>query len=273
MTTVVPVEARSLLFVPGDRPERFEKAARAGADAVIIDLEDAVAPAAKGVALGHALAWLAGGHAAVVRVNDAATSWHAEEIAALGGTGAYVMVPKSQSAEELADIVARLGGHGRVIALVETAVGIRDAAAVAAVPGVVRLALGNVDLAVDLGVDPASHAALAYARGHLVVASAAARIAPPVDGVTTDLGTLTTLTSDLQVTRELGFGGKLCIHPSQVGAVNGAFEPNEAEIAWARRIVDAVRGDGGVAVVGGAMVDPPVVARAVALLARCTGRP
>ena len=258
--------ARSLLFVPGDRPERFGKAVATGANVVIIDLEDAVPPDAKRSALEHALQWLGAGHEAVVRVNGVGTVWHDAEIEALAATGAPVMVPKSHSADELCAVHAVLGE--RIIALVETARGIRDVDAVASAPGVVRLALGNVDLSAELGVDPASHAALAYARGRLVVASAAAGIAAPVDGVTTALDLPEALAADLAVTRELGFGGKLCIHPRQVDAVNVALAPSDAEIAWARRILAAAPRAGGVGVSAGLMIDAPVIARAKALLGR-----
>lgn len=259
------LDARSLLFVPGDRPERFDKAAATGAGTVIIDLEDAVAPDAKAAALARALAWIREGHEAVVRVNGVGTAWHEAEIAALAATDAGIMVPKSQSAGELAAVQSVVGD--RIIALVETARGIRDADAVASAPGVLRLALGNVDLAAELGIDPASHAALAYARGHLVLASAAAGISPPVDGVTTALHSSAVLEADLAVTRELGFGGKLCIHPRQVNPVNDSLRPSDDELAWARRALASVRTDG-VSVVDGEMIDAPVVARAARLIAR-----
>lgn len=259
------LDARSLLFVPGDRPERFSKAATSGADAVILDLEDAVAPGAKPAALAHALTWIQAGHAAVIRVNGVGTPWHAAEVAAIAKTDAAVMVPKAQSADELVRLQDVVGD--RVIALVETASGIRDADAVAEAPGVVRLALGNVDLSAELGVNPASHAALAYARGRLVVASAAAGLVPPVDGVTTALDSADVLAADLAVTRELGFGGKLCIHPRQVAPVNDALRPSDEELAWAKRVLAAAE-QAGVSVVDNAMIDGPVVARASQLLAR-----
>jgi citrate lyase subunit beta/citryl-CoA lyase len=257
--------ARSLLFVPGDRPERFEKASATGADAIIIDLEDAVSPDNKELALQHALRWLRSGKDAVVRVNPMGSAWHRTEVAVLAGTGATLMVPKSDSPEELAAV--HLVAGGRIIALVESSRGIRDADAVAAAPGVIRLALGNVDLSAELGVDPASGPALAYARGRLVMASAAAGLSAPIDGVTTTIDSSDTLSADLTVTRELGFGGKLCIHPKQVSRVNDALRVSDEEVAWAKRILATAAADG-VSVVDGLMVDPPVVARAESLLAR-----
>lgn len=264
--TAYALQARSLLFVPGDRPERFVKAVAAGADAIIIDLEDAVAEDAKASALDNALRWIEGGHDALVRVNAVGTRWHAAEIAALAGTDAPLMVPKSDLATELAAIGDVVGD--RVVALIETARGVRDADEVCAASGVVRVALGNVDLARELGISPASRAAFAYPRGRIVAASAAAGLAPPVDGVTTALGDAGLLVDEVGVSKELGFGGKLCIHPSQVAIVNDALRPSREELAWARRIVElaGVDGVGGVSVVDGEMVDAPVLARAAALL-------
>jgi citrate lyase subunit beta/citryl-CoA lyase len=257
--------AKSLLFVPGDRPERFDKAAGAGADVVIIDLEDAVAAESKDAALHNVIDWIGAGGAAMVRVNGVGTVWHDRELAALAATGVEIMVPKAQSARALESVHAVVGN--RIVALVETAAGVRDADAVATAPGVVRLALGNVDLAAELGVDPGSHAALAYSRGRLVVASAAAGISAPIDGVTTVLSDPDVLTRDLEVMRELGLGGKLCIHPRQVGRVKAAFLPDAQEVSWARRVLEAAVA-GGVGVVDGAMIDAPVVARARTVLAR-----
>ncbi|GAA4743434.1 CoA ester lyase [Nocardioides endophyticus] len=261
-------EARSLLFVPGDRPERFAKAAASGADAIIIDLEDAVPRDRKPEALQHALAWLAAGEEAVVRINGDGTPWHDAEVAALASTTAVLMAPKAHDADRLGVLHRAVGD--RIVALIETAVGIRDADLVASAPGVVRLALGNVDLAAELNVDPASHRALAYARGRLVAASAAAAIAPPVDGVTTALDAPELLAADLAVTTELGFGAKLCIHPRQVEPVNAALRPSEDELRWARRVLDSATAEG-VHVVDGVMIDRPVVVRAKRIVARGGG--
>lgn len=259
--------ARSLLFVPGDRPERFDKAASSGADAVVLDLEDAVAPPAKAAALAHVLAWLRGGRTAVVRVNAPGTPTHEAEVEALAGTSAAVMLPKTESPEQVLDVRLRLGPEQGVLPLLETPRGIREADEVAAAPGVVRLALGTVDLAAVLGVDHSSHAAFAYSRGRLVMASAAAGLPGPVDGVTTALDDAELLAADLSLASGLGFTGKLCIHPRQVAAVNAAMTPSEAELVWARQVVAAASGSG-VVVVAGAMVDAPVLTRAERVLER-----
>lgn len=264
--------ARSLLFVPGDRPERFAKAAASGADEVVLDLEDAVAPTAKAEALAHVLNWLEAGNRAVVRVNAVGTETHASEVAALAGTNAAVMLPKAEAADLIADVHARLGDH-EILALIETAQGVRDAGAIAQVPGVARLVLGTVDLGAELGVDAASHEAFGYSRGRLVIASAAAGLPGPVDGVTVRLDNTRVLEEDLRMARTLGFSGKLCIHPAQVAAVNDALAPSAAELQWAERILAAVAGtDGGVVSVDGAMVDRPVVLRAERLVSRARPR-
>ncbi|WP_156758571.1 HpcH/HpaI aldolase/citrate lyase family protein [Actinokineospora pegani] len=251
------VSARSFLFVPGDRPERFDKAAASGADVVVIDLEDAVAPEDKPAARENARQWLAAGGQAVVRVNALGTEWHDDDLAAARGARA-VMVPKAER-----DLPAGVP----VIALVETARGVRDVDAVCAAPGVVRLAFGSVDLATQLGVDHRDHDALRHARSTLVLAAAAAGLPGPVDGATTDLRSAEVLDADLRHAAALGFTAKLCVHPNQVAAVNTGLAPSAEELAWARGLLAAVA-DGAVARYDGQMVDRPVLERARALLAR-----
>lgn len=257
--------ARSLLFVPGSRPDRFEKAAEAGADVVVLDLEDAVRPDEKELALQHVVEWLASGRWAVVRINGIGTPWHEAEISALAPIGCGVMVPKAEDANALAGLAEHW--ECGLVALVETARGVQVLDAVAAAPGVERIALGTIDLAAELGVDPASWPALAYARGRVVAASSAAKLPAPIDGVTTAVADAKRLTSDALAARELGFGGKLCIHPRQVQAIHQAFHPRAEEISWAKRVV-AASSAGGVTVVDGAMIDAPVVRRARAILSR-----
>lgn len=250
--------ARTFLFVPGDRPDRYAKAAAAGADVVVLDLEDAVAPGAKDAAREHVVAWLAAGHTAVVRINAAGTPWHAADLAAVRDAAA-VMVPKAERPEDL-------DGLSSVLPLVETARGVTAATELCAVPTVVRPVFGSIDLAADLGVDPLSRTALLHARSALALAAAAAAgCAPPVDGVTTALSDVDAVRDDTRHAVELGFTGKLCVHPRQVPVVHEAFRPSEEELAWARSVLAA--GDG-VSVVDGRMVDPPVLSRAARLLSR-----
>lgn len=259
--------ATTLLFVPGDRPERFAKAAAAGADVVVIDLEDAVSPAAKDEARTAALDWLSAAEAAI-RINATGTPWHDADVAALAASGRprLVVVPKADRVA-LAAVTAALADGTELIALVETAAGVLDAAAIATTSGVVRLAIGTYDLAAELGVDPDDAMAMAAARGALVLASAGAGLPAPIDGVTGNVRDPDRLEADVTAARRLGFGGKLCIHPAQVAPTADGFAPGPDEIEWARRVADAAEAStGGVCTVDGRMVDGPVVARARRIL-------
>ena len=260
--------ARSLLFVPGDRPERFAKAEAAGADGIVLDLEDAVAAGKKDAARSHVAAWLTSGGSGIVRINAVDTPWFADDVSAIGGgEGRTVMLPKA-SVHAVSAVVAALGDQTRVVALVETAAGVLDAASICRAPNVIRAAFGSIDLSTELGIDPDDRDALRYARSALVLASAAAGIAPPLDGVTTDVSSAEPTRADALHAARLGFGGKLGIHPVQIDAVNAAFEPRPEDIAWAHEVLAA---DGsGAAKIGGHMIDAPVLERARRIIARAT---
>ena len=268
--------ARTLLFVPGDRPERFAKAAAAGADLVVLDLEDAVAPAAKPDAREAVREWLAAGNQGMVRINPPGTEWYEEDVAAVaavagvagvGATSVPVMLPKAQDPAEVAALVAALGPAAQVVPLVETALGVHRAVEVCGVEGVVRAGFGSVDLASELGVDPVDREALRYARSALVLGSRAAGAGAPIDGVTTAVRDEQLLLEDCAHALSLGFTAKMCIHPAQVVPVATAFSPTPEQVEWARAVVGAAA-SGGVAVVDGKMIDKPVVERARALLLR-----
>jgi citrate lyase subunit beta/citryl-CoA lyase len=256
--------ARSLLFVPGDRPDRFDKAVSSGVDLVIIDLEDAVAATDKDRARDNATAWLAPGNQAIVRINPPGTPWYEADLSAAAAHGCPIMVPKAEDAAVLADLAASTAGRCDLILLVETALGVERAHEVCTTPGVARAAFGNVDLAAQLGVAHDDHTALSYARSRLVVASAAAGICTPIDGVTTALWDTDVLRADIAHARSLGFTGKLCIHPAQIPAVTSGFVPSVEELQWARAVLEA--GDS-VTTVDGQMVDKPVLDRARRILA------
>lgn len=254
--------ACSHLFVPGDRPERFAKAARSGADAVIIDLEDAVASERKDSARA-ALRGDFGCRPILVRVNGIGTPWHAADMAALAGHGfAAVIVPKAEASLAFGALCE--ASALPVIALIEGARGLADARRIASTRNVVRIAFGSVDFCADLGCAHSREALLA-ARGELVLASRLAGLPAPIDGVTTIIDDATLIANDARHARALGFGGKLCIHPRQIDAIHAGFAPSEAEIAWARKVLAS--GDGAVAV-DNAMVDEPVRVRARDTLAR-----
>jgi citrate lyase subunit beta/citryl-CoA lyase len=255
----------SLLFVPGHRPDRFAKAADAGAGAIILDLEDAVAPEDKDTAREHVAAWLATGGGGVVRINAPGTPWYADDLEAVAGHP--VMLPKTETPEQVAEVAAALGADPAVIPLIETAAGILNAARILTAPGVVRAAFGSIDLSAGLGVHPDDTTALLFARSQLVLASAAAGVGGPVDGVTTDVTDEERLAADARHGAALGFTGKMCIHPRQLAVVHEVFRPTDAELTWARRVVEAFSG-AGAGTLDGKMIDKPVVDRARRLLAR-----
>ena len=260
--------ARSFLFVPGNRPDRFAKAQASGADLVVLDLEDAVPAAAKETALHSVVEWAQEHEGCLVRLNGVGTPWIGTELRALRGTGIAVMLPKAERVEDVVRVVDEVSGS--LVALVETPRGILDARTLAESGAVTRLALGTVDLAACLGVDPASRSALAPARWSVVVASAVAGLAAPVDGVTTVLDDPEALESDVAHALELGFGGRLCIHPRQVQVTNVGMGPSTQELAWARRVLAGAQEEGA-RVVDGAMVDAPVVARARRIVSSTAG--
>ncbi|MFT4201542.1 HpcH/HpaI aldolase/citrate lyase family protein [Gordonia sp. (in: high G+C Gram-positive bacteria)] len=260
--------AATFLFVPGDRPERFEKAAAAGADLVVLDLEDAVAAGDKETARRNVARWIAEGNDAVVRVNAPGSGLLRSDLAALHDLRCAIMVPKAEDPEQLRRIGDARGLAPLMIALIETARGVLSAPQIATLPGIRRLALGSFDLAAELGIDPTDQQALAATRGNLVLAAAAAGLAGPIDGVTAAVDDAARLTAETHQARRLGFAGKLCIHPRQVAVVADAFAPGADEIAWARKIVDAFATAGAVAAVDGEMVDKPVLDRAERILAR-----
>jgi len=254
---------RSYLFVPADRPERFAKALAAGADAVIVDLEDAVAPQAKDRARAALADWLAqGAGQVVVRINGADTPWFADDVALVRSPHVQaVMVPKAERRDDLARIP-----HACLLPLVETAAGIEALRDVARAPNVQRLVFGSIDLQADLGIAGDGEELLLF-RSQLVLHSRLANLAPPVDGVCTAIDDAPALEAETRRARRLGFGAKLCIHPRQVDPVNRGFTPSAEEVAWAQRVLDAAAAAGGGAVaVDGKMVDKPVLLRAQALM-------
>lgn len=263
--------ATTFLFVPGDRPDRFEKAISSGADQVVIDLEDAVTEAEKDAARSEIVGWLSGGGRAAVRINGVGTTHHHADIEAirdLEGITAVVLA-MAQDPAEVAEVVAQLGAVP-LVALIETAVGVSRAAKIAKVPGVARLAFGNLDYAADIAADPESSVMLP-ARSALVIASRVGSLTGPIDGVTTTLGDAETAAQDARLSRDMGFTGKFCIHPSQVDVVRSAFAPTENQVRWANSVVRAAA-DGGLTQVEGQFVDRPVIARAEAILLRAGER-
>ena len=264
---------RSYLFVPGDRPDRFDKALASGADRVILDLEDAVAPGcrrrlrAPPSARASPAPTPPSSSASVVRINDDTTEWYDADMTMLQGSGLRaLLLPKAERAVTVARVRSRRPGI-EILALIESARGVLNAVELAGAPGVSRLVFGTLDFALDLGLsgDPAG---FDPAASHLALASRAAGLAPPVAGVTTAIDDAAALRADMARARAHGFGAKLCIHPRQVAVVHSALRPDPAELAWARGVLAAAEGGAGAVQFEGRMVDRPVLERARMLLAR-----
>ncbi|MGH6626696.1 MAG: HpcH/HpaI aldolase/citrate lyase family protein [Burkholderiaceae bacterium] len=277
MSTSPVRHARSFLFVPATKPERFAKALASGADCIIIDLEDAVAEGSKDAARAHLavhLPQLSADQLArtLVRVNAIDTSWHVADIAQLADwaeQGVTVMLPKSEAPAALRGVAQTLGKGARVVALVESLAGLDAATELARDPQVIRLAFGHLDFQLDLGMRATpEEPELAFARNALVAASRRAQLPKPIDGVTTDTGNAERLTADASRARAFGFGGKLCIHPAQVAGVNEMLGYSSAEQDWARRVLfEAAQRGGEVFSLDGRMVDLPVIRAAEAIAA------
>lgn len=268
--------ARSLLYLPAANARAIEKARTLPADVVILDLEDAVAPDAKADARAAAVRAVAEGdwgwRRPTIRVNAAETPWHADDMAAVAGSAAAIVVaPKVDSAEDAAAVVARAGGKP-VWAMIETPKAVQAADAIAAVPGVHGLIAGFNDLAKELGVRPGpSRLALIYAASRMINAARAAGIAV-FDGVYGDVRDADGLAAEAAQGVELGFDGKTCIHPGQLESVNRLFAPSADEIADAEGIIAAHKAalaEGrGVATWRGRMVEGLHAEAAEALLRR-----
>ncbi|MDO9570149.1 MAG: CoA ester lyase [Hydrogenophaga sp.] len=257
------------LFVPADRPERIAKARASGADAVIVDLEDAVAPEAKVRAREALAALLDEAAPLVVRINAAGTPWFDDDLELCRHPGvAAIMLPKAEGIDAVCTVVETT--YQDVLPIIESARGLHEMDSIARVPGVIRLAFGSVDLALDLGIECApdgTEIELLAFRSQLVLASRLAGLAAPVDGVSTAIDDLQRLQADTERSRRLGFGAKLCIHPKQLATVQAVFTPSPERLDWARRVCKAFETAGGSAVaVDGQMVDLPVVQRARAVL-------
>ena len=265
--------ACSFLFVPATQPERLPKALASGADLVIADWEDAVAPADKErarTALADALTALPAPQRArlLVRINSEATPWFAADLQALAQLTAQglagAVVPKAERAQTLQAVARAAGPQAALVPLVESVAGLAAADALAAAPQVARLAFGHLDFQVDAGMACAEdEQELLPVRMALVLASRRAGLAAPIDGVTVDTRNPERMGRDAERARRMGFGGKLCIHPAQVPVLHAAFDPDEAAVTHAQRVRQALeQAGGGVCVLDGRMVDAPVLAQA-----------
>jgi citrate lyase subunit beta/citryl-CoA lyase len=260
------------LFVPGNRAERFDKALASHAGAVIVDLEDAVAPDHKASARTSFAAWYRSSTYAqeriLLRINDDSTRWFDEDIALVAETGVRgVVLPKTETTSQIECVAAALPATGFVVPLIETARGILHVDTLATATRVQRIAFGTLDYALDLDLN-GDDRGLLYPSCRIALASRAAGIASPIAGVTPEIGDEAKLLADLAFARACGFGAKLCIHPKQVDALQAALRPSDAEIAWAKRVAAAAESGAGAVQVDGRMVDRPVIAKALRILAR-----
>jgi citrate lyase subunit beta/citryl-CoA lyase len=268
--------ARSWLFVPATRQERFAKAAASGADRIILDLEDAVAPADKRDACRALLgAPLPTNVPVFVRVNGYGTEWFEEDLAVAARLAVVgVLLPKADAGEHVARAAAALPPAQRVVPIVETAAGLWNVLDVARGPRTERLAFGALDFHLDTGMHDEGDA-LAYARSRVTLASRVAGIAPPIDSVSLTIDDEAQVAADAERGRRFGFAGKLCIHPKQLPPTNRVFQPSEADVEWAEALLQAAarRPDDNAAFsFRGTMVDRPVMQRARHVLAQA-GRP
>lgn len=266
---------RTALFVPGSRPERFAKALACGADAVIIDLEDAVESALKAKARDNLAAFLAAEPAArvLVRVNAAGDPEQAADLELCGRLPgvAGILLPKAERAAQVRVAVA----CGKPVwPLIESARGLLALGEIAACEGVERLTFGGLDLALDIGMSngtPAADSVYDQVRLSLLLHSRVNDLQPPLDTVYPAFDDAEGLAATIRHGRDLGLVGALCIHPKQVGVVHAALAPSAEELDWARRVLQAAQGGAAAFQVDGQMVDAPVLGRARRLLANAGG--
>lgn len=276
--------ARSYLYVPGNRPDRFDKALGSGADAIVLDLEDAVAPADKQQAAADVERWLSGVESRAcpiwIRVN--AGDRQAEEVAMAVRAGADgLFVPKCDDVQALVlldyDLVRLENEYRRtplaVSPLLETARGILDAPAIAAAPRVAFLQIGEVDLAADLDLEPGpTGEELLWARSRVVFASVAAKIPSPLGAASPNIRDTDAFADETRRLRRLGFFGRACIHPSQIATVHALNTPSQRDVDAATAIVQALESAAsGVATdARGNLIDEAVVRSARRVLERAS---
>ncbi|ASJ73462.1 HpcH/HpaI aldolase/citrate lyase family protein [Granulosicoccus antarcticus] len=254
------------LFVPATKLDRLAKAAASGADAIILDLEDAVEPKDKVRAREELLQSQLPDLPIILRINASDTEWFVDDAkAAIDLNLSAVMLPKAEEIAQLSQLDGILGGALNIIALVETVRGIANLNKICATAAVTRLAFGSVDFAADLGCAHVRDS-LSFARAQIVFASRLAALAAPLDGVTLSVSDADAAQDDARYASDLGFSGKLCIHPNQIVPVKMGFSPSEADLAWANKILES-DGDGATKV-DGMMVDAPVRRRAEQIVRR-----
>ena len=257
---------KSALFVPGSRPERFDKAIATGADKIIVDFEDAVEETMKRQSRENLGIYLTANPSlrVVVRIN---ASEHPEHQSDLDFCSRFpevsaILLPKAESAAQV-NHAASTGK--RIWPLIESAKGLEFLPSIASVGGVERLTFGALDLGLDLGLRAQSTAAARMfdqVRYQILINTVRSKLARPLDTVFANFSDLEGLAAFAHDALDMGFGGMLCIHPSQVSVVNTVFEPTTDDIEWARRVVNAAEGAPGAFRLDGKMIDAPVIAAA-----------
>ncbi|GAA5097981.1 CoA ester lyase [Microbacterium yannicii] len=262
----------ALLFCPADRPERYGKAFDR-ADAVILDLEDAVAPSDKTAARGHLIESELDPARVIVRVNAPETDEFTADMATLSQTDyRRIMVAKSESPKRIGRIDARF----QVVALCETAKGVAQADRIAALDNVVAMMWGAEDLVASLGGTSSRKPngryrdIARYARSRVLLA-AGARGKAAIDAVHLDIDDAKRLAIEAADAAASGFRATACIHPSQVAIIRAAYRPDEKAVAWARAVLGAAQAERGVFSYQGRMVDEPVLRHARGILSRADG--
>ncbi|MHC8395322.1 HpcH/HpaI aldolase/citrate lyase family protein [Pseudomonas sp. LB3P93] len=267
----------SYLFVPGNRPERFSKAVDAAPDAIILDLEDAVHPASKAAARAAIWAWQESTPTVrcqrYIRLNSVSSALFRQDLTWLRDMRypercAGIFLPKAERPEDLSRVVEDLLAWNpelKIVAIIETAKGLQQVEAIAAIPGLARLAFGSLDFSLDINCSQIPEAFL-FARNRIVLASRTADLPAPIDGVTPAISDLAVVAQESHYARSLGFGAKLCIHPAQLDTVRRAFLPDARQLAWADRVLSAVSGGSHAVQVDGEMVDLPLIEHAQRLL-------
>lgn len=267
-------KATAVLFVPGDRPERFEKALNSGADSVIIDWEDAVAPEKKATARASTRDFLHRSPELLdrvsIRVNPVGSAEFENDAKVLSEISQKYQLPplgvvlaKAEQPSDVTQVLAAVPS-AVVVALIESAKGLVAAAEIGSAPSIARLAFGAIDFGLDTGMETDDDV-IAYPRSELSVASRVAGLPGPLDSPVVEIRNTQEVTDSAREAKRHGFTGKLCIHPSQVEPVKIAFRPTEAEILWARAVAESSEG---ASQIDGKMVDRPLIERARRIIER-----
>jgi citrate lyase beta subunit len=269
--------ATSFLFVPGDRPDRFAKALRCDADVVIIDWEASVIASNKHSARHNTLAFLGGadGHKVAIRINPFTSGEFSRDSSALhqiGGQIAGVFLTMVDSVDQLAAAADALPSGTPLIGMVETARGVVHVEEIASTAYICRLAFGNMDYQTDLELPPDENVGLIYPSSRIVVASRSAGLPAPIAGATENIADLDVFEQSARFERNLGFLGKLCVHPTQLALTHSIFAPSATEVQWAERVIAATSSSHAV-MIDGRMIDRPVVERARKILNRAGTTP